>query len=64
MYELDELQAQMEKASVTANRLQQEKEDYQMDAERQREKCDKLQVMNMMVTALHTSPFQFSILLG
>lgn len=44
MYELDELQAQMEKAQVTANRLQTEKEDYQMDAERQREKCDKLQV--------------------
>ena len=44
LYELDELQAQMEKAQLTANRLQTEKEDYQMDAERQREKCEKLQV--------------------
>ena len=34
----------MEKAQVTASRMQQEKEDYQMDAERQREKCEKLQV--------------------
>ena len=44
LYELDELQAQMEKAQLCTNRLQQEKEDYQMDAERQREKCEKLQV--------------------
>ena len=44
MYELDEIQAQMEKAQLAANRLQTEKEDYQMDAERQRSTCDKLQV--------------------
>jgi hypothetical protein len=34
----------MEKAQLAANRFQTEREDYQMDADRQREKCDKLQV--------------------
>ena len=44
LYELDELQAQMEKSQHSANRTLTEAEDYRMDAERQREKCDKLQV--------------------
>ena len=44
MYELDEIQAQMEKHSHTVNRIQTEADDYRMDAERHREKCDKLQV--------------------
>ena len=44
LYELDELQAQMEKHSHTVNRIQTEADDYRMDAERHREKCDKLQV--------------------
>ena len=47
MYELDELQAQMEKSQHSANRTLTEAEDYRMDAERQREKCDKLQVSSI-----------------
>ena len=47
MYELDELQAQMEKSQHSANRTLTEAEDYRMDAERQREKCDKLQVSDL-----------------
>lgn len=39
----------MEKAQVTANRLQTERDDYQMDADRQREKCDKLQVIGFFL---------------
>ena len=57
MYELDELQAQMEKAQLAANRLQTEKEDYQMDAERQREKCDKLQVEQTLSTIFLSKTF-------
>jgi len=44
LYDLDELQAQFEKVNHTANRLQAEKEDYHLDLDRNREKCDKLQV--------------------
>ncbi len=44
LYELDNLQNQVEKAQLSSNRFQTEREDYQMDAERQREKVDKLQV--------------------
>lgn len=44
LFELDNLQSQLEKAQVNSNRFQTEREDFQMDAERQREKCDKLQV--------------------
>ena len=44
MYELDNLQNQLEKAQLSTTRLQTEKEDFQMDADRQREKADKLQV--------------------
>ena len=44
LYELDNLQAQLEKAQVSSTRFQTEREDYQIDSQRQREKCDKLQV--------------------
>ena len=38
------MQNQLDKVQVSANRFQAEKEDFQMDAERNREKVDKLQV--------------------
>ena len=44
LYELDNLQNQLEKAQMSSNRFQTEREDFQMDADRQREKVDKLQV--------------------
>jgi len=44
LYELDDLQNQLEKAQMSSNRLQTEREDYQIDADRQREKVEKLQV--------------------
>ena len=44
LYELDNLQAQLDKAQVSSTRFEAEKEGLQMDADRQREKCDKLQV--------------------
>lgn len=44
LYELDNLQSQLDKAQLSSNRFQTEKEDFQLDADRQREKCDKLQV--------------------
>ena len=49
MYDLDELQAQFEKVQHTANRLQAEKEDFHLDLERNREKCDKLQVSYLII---------------
>ena len=49
MYDLDELQAQFEKVQHTANRLQAEKEDFHLDLERNREKCDKLQVSYLLI---------------
>ena len=52
MYELDNLQAQLEKAQVSSTRFQTEREDYQMDSQRQREKCDKLQVRDGMMFTL------------
>ncbi len=44
LYELDNLQNQLEKAQLSSNRFQTEREDFQMDADRHREKCEKLQV--------------------
>ena len=44
LYELDDLQAQVEKAQMSTNRFQAEREDFQLEAERQRDKNDKLQV--------------------
>lgn len=44
LYELDDLQAQVEKAQLSTNRSQAEREDFQLEAERQRDKNDKLQV--------------------
>ena len=49
MYDLDELQSQFEKVQHTANRLQVEKEDFHLDMERNREKCDKLQVSYLII---------------
>ena len=50
MYELDNLQNQLEKAQVSSNRFQTEREDFEIDSQRQREKNDKLQVS----TYIHT----------
>ena len=44
LYELDTLQRELEKAQVNTTRFQHEKEDFEVDAGRQREKNDKLQV--------------------
>ena len=52
LYELDNLQSQLDKTQLSSTRLQTEKEDFQMDADRQREKCDKLQVSQSPVSPL------------
>ena len=44
LYELDNLQRELEKAQVNTTRFQHEKEDFEVDAGRQREKNEKLQV--------------------
>ena len=44
LYELDDLQAQLEKAQLNTNRFQAEREEFHLEAERQRDKNDKLQV--------------------
>ena len=44
LYELDTLQRELEKAQVNTTRFQHEKEDFEVDAGRQREKNEKLQV--------------------
>ena len=46
LYELDNLQRELEKAQVNTTRFQHEKEDFEVDAGRQREKNEKLQVRN------------------
>ncbi len=43
-FDLDNLQRELDKAQMSSNRFQSEREDLQMDADRQREKVDKLQV--------------------
>ena len=48
LYELDNLQSQLEKAQVNTTRYQHEKQDCQDDADRQREKVEKLQVSASM----------------
>ena len=45
LYELDNLQRELEKAQVNTTRFQHEKEDFEVDAGRQREKNEKLQVI-------------------
>ena len=50
LYEIDDLQAQLQKALLDANRFQAEKEDFQLDAERHRDKNDKLQVRALSAT--------------
>ena len=44
MYELDNLQRELEKAQVNTTRFQHEKEDFEVDSKHQREKNEKLQV--------------------
>ena len=44
LYEIDEVQAQLEKTQLNTNRFQAEKEDFQLDAERHRSTNEKLQV--------------------
>lgn len=48
LYELDNIQSQYEKIQVSHTRLQQEKDDIHMDADRQRERNDKMQVRRPM----------------
>ena len=44
LYELDNLQRELEKAQVNTTRFQHEKEDFEVDSKHQREKNEKLQV--------------------
>ena len=44
LYELDTLQAELEKCNMSSSRLQKEKEDAYADIDRGREKYEKLQV--------------------
>ena len=50
LYELDTLQAELEKCNMSSSRLQKEKEDAYADIDRGREKYEKLQVSSLLVS--------------
>ena len=55
LYELDNLQRELEKAQVNTTRFQHEKEDFEVDSKHQREKNEKLQVRAETLNGNQTS---------